>query len=265
MQSGVAITEKSFLINLIDSPGHVDFSSEVTAALRVTDGALVVVDCIEGVAVQTETVLRQAIGERIRPVLVLNKLDRCIMELQLPPEEAYRGFTKAIENVNVIISTYNDEALGDLTLDPTSGKIGFGSGLHQWAFTLKKFAKMYASKFNTSRYKMVRRLWGDVFYNKKGEWKRGDYSTDKEFKRGFVGMILDPIYQLFDAILNDKKDKADKMLTSLSITLKTDEKELSGKALLKKVRGVGGHNGGLRSGALPRASDSAPPRAPSPP
>ena len=113
------VDKLGYLINLIDSPGHVDFSSEVTAALRVTDGALVVVDYVEGVAVQTETVLRQALGEKIKPVLMINKIDRAILELQVDGESMYQNFLRVIENVNVIIATYEDESMGEtLQIDP---------------------------------------------------------------------------------------------------------------------------------------------------
>merc|ERR1712147_480944 len=124
--------ELGFLINLIDSPGHVDFSSEVTAALRITDGALVVIDCVEGCAVQTETVLRQALQERVRPCLFMNKVDRCILEMQMDPEDMYSRFRKSMEDVNVIISTYNDNLLGDIQVTPDAGTVAFGSGLHGW-------------------------------------------------------------------------------------------------------------------------------------
>jgi small GTP-binding protein len=116
----------AYLVNLIDSPGHVDFSSEVTAALRITDGALVVVDCVEGVCVQTETVLRQALGERIRPVLTVNKMDRCFLELQLEGEEAYTTYLRVIENANVILATYQDEAMGDLQARAGGTMCGWG-------------------------------------------------------------------------------------------------------------------------------------------
>merc|ERR1711966_311208 len=119
-----------YLINLIDSPGHVDFSSEVTAALRVTDGALVVVDSVEGVCVQTETVLRQALGERIKPVIIINKVDRALLELQVSKEDLYQSFSRTIESVNVIISTYFDKVLGDVQVYPDKGTVAFGSGLH---------------------------------------------------------------------------------------------------------------------------------------
>ena len=150
-----------FIVNLIDSPGHVDFSSEVTAALRVTDGALVVVDCVEGVCVQTETVLRQALAERIKPVMTVNKLDRAFLELQLPSEDMYVAFVKHCENVNVLIATYHDEALGEAMVDPTKGTVAFSAGLQGWAFTLTKFARMYAKKFGVDLDKMMGRLWGD--------------------------------------------------------------------------------------------------------
>ena len=153
-------TEKNeFLINLIDSPGHVDFSSEVTAALRVTDGALVVVDTIEGVCVQTETVLRQALGERIKPVVIINKVDRALLELQLSKEDLFQNFSRVIESVNVVISTYYDKALGESQVMPDKGTIAFGSGLHGWAFTVRQFATKYAKKFGVDKNKMMERLW----------------------------------------------------------------------------------------------------------
>ena len=138
------------MINLIDSPGHVDFSSEVTAALRVTDGALVVVDAVSGVCVQTETVLRQAIAERIKPILFLNKLDLALGTLQYDMETLYQKFQRTVESVNVIIATYGgsdeDSPMGDIQINPVAGTVGFGSGLHGWAFSLKQFADVYSKR-----------------------------------------------------------------------------------------------------------------------
>jgi elongation factor 2 len=230
-------TSNEFLINLIDSPGHVDFSSEVTAALRVTDGGLVVVDCVEGVCVQTETVLRQALGERVKPVLMVNKVDRALLELQLAPEEAYQSFVKTIESVNVIIATYNDDKLGDAQVYPEKGTICFGSGLHNWGFTLSKFAKMYASKFGVEPAKLQPRLWGDNFYDPETKrWSgKNQSASGKPLKRGFVQYVLDPIYKLFEAIMNDKADQWQKMVQTLNIKLDNEEKELKQKPLLKTV------------------------------
>ncbi|CAO3658474.1 unnamed protein product [Rhizopus microsporus] len=227
----------AFLINLIDSPGHVDFSSEVTAALRVTDGALVVVDCIDGVCVQTETVLRQALGERIKPVICLNKVDRALLELQLDKEELYQSFSRTIESVNVIISTYIDEALGDCQVYPEKGTVAFASGLHGWGFTLRQFANRYAKKFGVDKEKMMTKLWGNNFFNPKTK-KWSTKATDAEGKpleRAFNMFVLDPIYRIFDSIMNFKKEQTATLLEKLEITLSSDEKDLDGKALLKVV------------------------------
>merc|ERR1719399_430414 len=176
------------LFNLIDSPGHVDFSSEVTAALRITDGALVVVDTIEGVCVQTETVLRQAIGERVRPVLHVNKVDRALLELQLSPEDMYQCFQRSVESVNVIIATYSEELLGDCQVYPEKGTVSFGSGLHQWGFTLCKFARMYSEKFGIGYDKMMQKLWGDNYFDAKGKkWVKSD--RDGQLERAFCQFI----------------------------------------------------------------------------
>jgi len=235
--------ETGFLINLIDSPGHVDFSSEVTAALRVTDGALVVVDCVSGVCVQTETVLRQAIAERIRPILFMNKMDRALLELQLGQEELFQTFQRIVENVNVIVATYADDdgPMGVVRVDVNNGSVGFGSGLHGWAFTLKQFAEMYATKFGVDTDKMMKKLWGESFFNPKTKKWSKEKSDDN--KRSFCMYVLDPIYMVFDAIMNFKKEQTEKLLGKLTTAtgklvkdvLKTEEKELEGKPLMKCV------------------------------
>merc|ERR1719435_174328 len=235
--------ETGYLINLIDSPGHVDFSSEVTAALRVTDGALVVVDCVSGVCVQTETVLRQAIAERIRPVLFMNKMDRALLELQLDQEELYQTFARIVESVNVIVATYADDdgPMGMIHVNVNNGSVGFGSGLHGWAFTLKQFAEMYASKFGVDIDKMMLKLWGENFFNPKT--KKWSKAKDADNKRSFVMYVLDPIYMVFDAIMNFKKEQTEKLLSKLTTAsgkavkdiLKADELELEGKPLMKGV------------------------------
>lgn len=220
------------MINLIDSPGHVDFSSEVTAALRVTDGALVVVDTVEGVCVQTETVLRQALGERIKPVVIINKVDRALLELQVSKEDLYQSFSRVIESVNVIIATYFDKALGDVQVYPEKGTVAFGSGLHGWAFTIRQFAARYAKKFGVDQNKMMDRLWGDSFFNPKTKkWTK----TSDGVERAFNSFILDPIFRIFQAVMNFKKDEIPKLLEKLEIKLTKDEQELEGKQLLKVV------------------------------
>jgi elongation factor 2 len=224
-----------YLINLIDSPGHVDFSSEVTAALRVTDGALVVVDCVSGVCVQTETVLRQALGERIKPVLIINKVDRALLELQLEPEEMYQTFVKAIENVNVIIATYEDEKLGDVQVEPSKGTVAFGAGLQNWAFTLLRFARMYAKKFGVDENKMMKKLWGDNYFDAKAKvWKTNSTGSDgKTLERAFCQLCMRPITQIFKAAMDDDVEKIETMLGKMGLSLTADEKDLRQKKLLK--------------------------------
>uniref|UniRef100_A0A8C7RZY0 Eukaryotic translation elongation factor 2b n=1 Tax=Oncorhynchus mykiss TaxID=8022 RepID=A0A8C7RZY0_ONCMY len=238
-----------FLINLIDSPGHVDFSSEVTAALRVTDGALVVVDCVSGVCVQTETVLRQAIAERIKPVLMMNKMDRALLELQLEPEDLFQTFQRIVENVNVIIATYGeDEAgpMGAIMIDPVIGTVGFGSGLHGWAFTLKQFAEMYVAKFSAGKdtqlgpaerckkvEDMMKKLWGERFFDP-ATGKFSKTATGPDGKKLPLFSLIN-LCNVFDAVMNFKKDETAKLIEKLDIKLDTEDKEKEGKPLLKAV------------------------------
>lgn len=97
---------KEYLINLIDSPGHIDFSSEVSTASRLCDGAVVLVDAVEGVCSQTVTVLRQTWVEQLKPILVINKMDRLVTELMMSPSEAYSHLSRLLEQINAVIGSF---------------------------------------------------------------------------------------------------------------------------------------------------------------
>ncbi len=127
--------------------------------------------------------------------------------------------------------------MGDLQVYPDKGTVAFGSGLHGWAFTLRQFATRYAKKFGVERSKLMNRLWGENFFNAATKkWTKKSSDEDgKPVERAFCLFVLDPIFRLFDAIMNFKKDKVTEMLIKLEIVLKGEEKDLEGKPLLKCV------------------------------
>ncbi len=128
---------QEYLINLIDTPGHVDFSGDVTRAMRAIDGTILLVDAVESVMPQTETVLRQALRERVRPCLFINKVDRLLRELKLTPEKMQERFLKIITHVNKLISSLAEpEYREKWQVDVNDGSVSFGSAFHKWALSV---------------------------------------------------------------------------------------------------------------------------------
>ncbi|MBE0517142.1 MAG: elongation factor EF-2 [Methanophagales archaeon] len=129
------------LINLIDTPGHVDFGGDVTRALRAVDGAVVVVDAVEGAMPQTETVLRQAMKENVRPVLVINKVDRMINELRVDAQAMQIRLGKIIDKINELIRGMKKDKYEEWKFDAAKGNVAFGSALYNWAVSIQTMKK----------------------------------------------------------------------------------------------------------------------------
>jgi len=129
---------KPYVFNMIDTPGHIDFTGKVTRSLRAIDGAVVVVDSVEGVMTQTETVTRQALEERVRPVLYINKIDRLVKELRLTPEKMQGWLANIIAEFNNLITVYAEpEFRGRWKVSIQDGTVAFGSAKDRWGFTLE--------------------------------------------------------------------------------------------------------------------------------
>lgn len=134
--------DKSYLINAMDTPGHPNFVDEAAAAMRIADGVLLVVDVVEGVTMHTESLIKHILGEGLKIILVVNKLDRLPLELRLPPSDAYLKLKAVIEKVNFMVQTHS-HGKPHTQISPTLGNVVFASSRYGALFTLKSYSEMH--------------------------------------------------------------------------------------------------------------------------
>jgi len=226
---------KSYLINLLDTPGHVNFSDEVTAAIRLADGVVVVVDAVEGVMVNTERMIRHAVNEKMQICLVVNKVDRLILELKLPPSEAYYKLRHTIDEVNELLqSCVHTGEPRTFRVSPELGNVCFASASMGWCFTLESFATIYQQTyggFEASEF--AKRLWGDIYFN--AETRKFKRKPEKDGQRTFVQFILDPLFKIYSQIVGEDHKDLEFVLDELGIRLKKEQYNLDTGPLLKLV------------------------------
>lgn len=156
---------QEYLINLIDTPGHVDFGGNVTRAMRAIDGTIVLVCASEGIMPQTETVLKQALRERVKPVLFINKVDRLITELQYTPEQMQQRFLKIVMEFNKLVETIAEPEFGKKwQVDIANGSVAFGSARENWACSVP-----FMKKKNIS-FKDILKMYQEMDEKQRQEW-----------------------------------------------------------------------------------------------
>ncbi|KAJ7103149.1 Calreticulin family-domain-containing protein [Mycena belliarum] len=223
---------KSHLIHLIDTPGHVNFVDEVASAIRLVDGIVLVVDVVEGLMVGTENILRHALQENVKITLVVNKLDRLILELRIKPADAYYKIKHTIEEINTFIAAIDPDP--ELRLSPENGNVAFASTDMNWCFTLRSFAQMYADTYGSLDVNaFADRLWGDIYFNSDRRFTRKQ--ADPESNRTFVQFILEPLYKLYSNVLSEDTETLKDTLRGLGIHLKPVMFKMDVRPLLKAV------------------------------
>jgi U5 small nuclear ribonucleoprotein component len=222
------LSGKSYLLNVMDTPGHVNFSDEQTAALRLSDGAVIVVDACEGLMNQTERSIKHAVQEKVPIVVCMNKMDRLIIELKLPPTDAYHKITHTLDEINEVL-----ERCGSSTrVSPLNGNVFFASGAHGWVFTIQSFAKIYADYHETfSAEDFARKLWGNIFHHPNGEFSRTARQSGD--KRSFTKFILEPLYKIYSHCLGSEGNELRQTMASVGVTLSSSDLRLNPKPLLK--------------------------------
>eukprot|EP01138_Halocafeteria_seosinensis_P015966 gb/GECG01016294.1/.p1 GENE.gb/GECG01016294.1/~~gb/GECG01016294.1/.p1 ORF type:complete len:994 (+),score=128.14 gb/GECG01016294.1/:1-2982(+) len=227
---------KSYLLNMIDAPGHVNFSDESVAAMRVADGVVLVVDVLEGPMVQTERVIKHAVQQGLPITLVLNKIDRLILELKLPPSDAYYKILYTIEAINGLISSASTGEEPQI-LDPRKNNVAFASAQHAWIFTLESFAHKYCAWYTRTKLdpvKFARRLWGNLWFDPDSR-KFVRNAPNSDTRRSFVEFVLEPIYKIYSQVLGEEPDTLRPILSKIGVRLRRSELRMDPQPLLKLV------------------------------
>lgn len=225
---------KSFLLNVMDTPGHVNFSDETTAAFRLSDGAVIFVDAAEGMMINTERLIKHAMQERLAVTVCINKIDRLVLELKLPPQDAYFKLKQIVDEVNSVISLYAEDDPNQM-VSPLLGNVCFASSYYRFCFTLKSFSKIYADTYEGINEKeFARRLWGDMYFNSKTR-KFSKKPPTSSASRSFVEFILEPLYKIFAQIVGDVDESLTRVCDELGIHLSKEEQKLNIRPLLRLV------------------------------
>ena len=226
---------KSHVFNVLDTPGHVNFVDEVASALRLVDGVVLVVDVVEGVQINTEQIIKHAVLEDMPMVLVVNKVDRLILELKLPPTDAYFKLKHVVEEVNTVIENTLPGQGEKRRLSPEKGNVAFACTDQGWIFTLQSFAKIYADTYpKLDPAEFARRLWGDIFFNPRSR-KFTRKGMEERSKRTFVNFVLEPTYKLYSHTISESPEDLKETLGTLGISLKPTQLKSDARLLLKLV------------------------------
>ncbi|XP_014600269.1 PREDICTED: elongation factor Tu GTP-binding domain-containing protein 1 [Polistes canadensis] len=259
-----------FMINIIDSPGHVDFASEVSTAVRLCDGAFIIIDVVEGICPQTRSALSISYIEGLKPILILNKIDRLITEIKLSPLDTYFHLRQLLEQVNAVMgelfardimeredkehtnisknenvtetnlsdwqSVLNEVDDSNLYFSPEQGNVLFSSAVDAWGFSIKEFAQFFSTKLGFSKKVLLKTLWGDYYLNSKTK-RIMKGAQEKAKKPLFVQLILDNLWTLYETIVVRKdKDKIPSIAEKLNIKLTPrDLRHTDPKAQLRAV------------------------------
>ena len=224
---------KSYPITMVDCPGHVQFHDESVAVLRLMDGAVLVVDVVEGIMLHTELLVRQIVAEGLPMVVVFNKMDRLWTELKLPPRDAYYKLQHVLDSLKNLVHEAGRGQYPKITID----RVLFASAQHGWLFSLESYAQVYVDHFgnlgnNLSVSDFAQRLWGDAYLDP--ETRQFHTSAracqTPNVDRTFVTFVLEPLYKLYDACLGDAKEKE---LRQLGILLSKDQLRSSARPLLR--------------------------------